>query len=161
MITNTSKAHGPCQACATSLTALRLGRSWSRKRLEHLFPCSANRAFPILGQVFEKSALRDLALSVSLVRVIDISAIDCLALPHVFRSCHVLLSFIRDWYYRGLITCTLILESCRYGSIQPRLRNKSHHNASSPGGPRKDLTFSALPVFHAMHIDRNRSPNPL
>jgi len=55
---------------------------------EHLLARSANRALPIFRQVLKPGALWDFAFSISPVRIINVAAIDGLALPHVFRSCH-------------------------------------------------------------------------
>jgi hypothetical protein len=67
-------------------------RAWPCKGPEHLFARAAYRAFPVLRQVFETGPLGHLALPVPSVRVIDITAVCRLTLPHFFWFCHGLIS---------------------------------------------------------------------
>ncbi len=70
--------------------------SGTGQRSESLLAGPANRTTPILRQVFEKGPLRDLALPVPLVGVVDITTVHRLALPHLFRFYHLLYSLLRQ-----------------------------------------------------------------
>jgi len=82
---------------SVSLLSARMGlgryRPGSCEGSEHLLARSANRALPILRKIFETGPLGYFALSVSSIRIIDITAVRCLALPHFFWFCHGLVSF--------------------------------------------------------------------
>jgi hypothetical protein len=71
-----------------SLSPLGRDRPWTSQGPEHFLGSPANRALPIFRQVLKPGALWDFAFSISPVRIINVAAIDGLALPHVFRSCH-------------------------------------------------------------------------
>jgi len=59
-----------------------------RKRLKHFLACTAYRAFPIFRKILKPGSLGYLPFSVSLVGVVYISAVDRLALVHLFGICH-------------------------------------------------------------------------
>jgi hypothetical protein len=85
----------PLSGCHDQSTSFCRRRSGSRKGSKHLFSRPADRAFPILRKVFEPSPLGDFALPVAPVRIVDITAIRGLALPHLFGSGHSLLLLLQ------------------------------------------------------------------
>jgi hypothetical protein len=59
------------------------------KGAERLLAGTAHRTFPVIGKILKASSFGDLALSIALVRIIDVPAIDRLALPHLLGCCHL------------------------------------------------------------------------
>ena len=68
--------------------------SESAKGLENLLAGTADGAFPVIRKIVKLGSFGNFSLSVAFVRVVDISAIDGLTLPHFFRFCH-LVSFLQ------------------------------------------------------------------
>jgi hypothetical protein len=63
-----------------------LGRRRSRtgQRPEHLFAGAAAGAFPVVGQILKSGAWRNFPLFISPGRIVNITAVGRLALPHIF-----------------------------------------------------------------------------
>ena len=61
--------------------------------LKEVFTAPADRTFPFFREVFESDAGRYFPLLVASVRIVDVSAVCSLALPHIFRVCHGLHPF--------------------------------------------------------------------
>jgi len=66
----------------------RLHGPFSRKGFEHLLAGTANRAAPLIIQVFETCALRHFPFPVAPVRIVKTPTVDCLALIYFFRFGH-------------------------------------------------------------------------
>ena len=64
---------------------------WLAKAFKSFGAGPADWAFPVLRQFFEWYAFLYLSFSVTLVGVVNITAINCLTLPHIFGLYHFLL----------------------------------------------------------------------
>lgn len=112
------------------------------QRPEHLLARSANRALPILRKIFETSPLGHLALSVPSVRIIDITAVRCLALPHFFRFCHELVSFNDLRLQHKPLNESVILTPHPTEHVPRRTANRTN--------PSKGEIFKTGPRVHAV-----------
>jgi hypothetical protein len=65
-----------------------LSRSRLSELSEHLFARPTYRACPVIREILETSSARDFPFAVTSIGIIDITAIYCLALPHIFWFGH-------------------------------------------------------------------------
>ncbi len=77
------------------------GTVTSAKTFKGFFTCAADRAFPVIRQIFKLGSFRGLAFTITLIRVIDISAVGYLTLIHIFRFCHYYISLSCYNWNRG------------------------------------------------------------
>jgi hypothetical protein len=61
----------------------------SAQRSEHFFAGAAYRTFPVIRQIFKLGSFGDFPLAVPSIRVINISAVNRLALKHFMRLGHL------------------------------------------------------------------------